>query len=207
MGEQHTLPHSAPSLTRHLTTGVASAWGLFLFYLLFTSVLEAPALFTGIIAVVGLIVVWATLERKRWGRLALLGVSATILGLFSAAIVYVIKTGEFPLFPLTELLQTCARLALGLYVENSVIALSVLFLALVTSLWLRAPAVVTEFEGGKKHGLLSAQRVIALALVLFWGLLLVFTPRVSEVKEEVSSPADRMVTASHRPPRGAPSSP
>lgn len=168
-------PNGPSGGERLLTTLLASCWGLASAYILFRSLLvthDARPCFT---ALVPLVVVWATLERKRWGRLALLGLSATALGLFIAYTGFIAAIGA-SWEPAQRTLMNYARIALRLYADDPSTALTILLLAATTGLWLRRPAVIAEFERGKRATLAAAQRAIAMALVSCWGIILVFPP-------------------------------
>jgi hypothetical protein len=127
-------------------------------------------------AIVPLVIVWATLERKRWGRLALLGLSATALGLFVAAIGFIAAVGDRWLHPAERNLANYAKIALHIYSADPTTAFTVLILAATTGLWLRRPVVIAEFERGKRATLAVAQRAIAMLLVSCWGMTVIFTP-------------------------------
>ncbi len=109
-----------------------------------------------------LLMVWATLERKRWGRLALLGMSVTVLVVCLVGARLADVTG-----------------ANGLHATLNFFAASpggigaMLLLATWTVFWLRRSAVVAEFEQGKRTGLRTGQRAIALTLVGLWALMLI----------------------------------
>ena len=167
----HTVRHTS------FTNALALAWGLSFTYLLFTAIFISHLFSSALACLVPLIVVWATLERKRWGRLSLLGISLTNLGLFTAALAYCGFHTSVSQLP-DSMTGLCAKLALGLYTDSPALALTVLTLASVTLIWLSLPNASREFELSKPITIATAQRVIALLLVFFWALQMVCTPLV-----------------------------
>src|SRR5579883_1668485 len=133
------LPRSGetPPSARLLTTFLACGWGLASAYLLFHALLVTHDAGPCFAALVPLIIVWATLERKRWGRLALLGLSATALGIFVGAVGWIASIGKnmYNYYPPLRHLADYARIALNVYSENPNTAKIVLFLAALTGLW------------------------------------------------------------------------
>jgi hypothetical protein len=128
---------------------------------------------------VPLITVWAVLERKRWGRLALLGLSATALGLFAYTLGGVAASAsDWP--PAEQNLAKYVEMTLNSFGDKQEIALIVLGLALSTGFWMRRPAVVAEFERGKRATLAVAQKAIAMSLVAFWGITVLLVPGATE---------------------------
>lgn len=164
----------APRLS---TTLLAIAWGITSAYILFYSLLVSHNVRPCLAALVPLVITWATLERKRWGRLALLGLSCAAMGLFvgtlglSASVVH----ATLPVAEQTPL--RCLTMALGFFGEKSPLAGGVIVaLAAMTGLYLRRPNVAAEFEQGKKQTMALAQKGIAAALVGSWGLTFIGAP-------------------------------
>jgi hypothetical protein len=152
-----------------LTTVIACGWGLASAFTLFHALIIKPEARLFMAALVPLVAVWATLERKRWGRLALLGLSATALGLFAALFGRVASTlSAMP--PSQQTAEQFMNMVFGHFDDRPEIALSLFALALTTGIWMRRPVVIAEFERGKKATLMVAQRAIALSLVGFWGV-------------------------------------
>ncbi len=108
---------------------------------------------------------WAALERKRWGRLALLGMSWTILGAgilgFSLLIMVENHYGQH----MPRKYAALAAVLLRFYAGNrpDVIRLP---LAAVSGVWLRRARVIAEFDYSKRRRLTVMQHCIAMALVL-----------------------------------------
>ena len=70
---ENQLSHGSTQTPRLSTTLLALAWGITSAYILFYSLLISHNIRPCLAALVPLVITWATLERKRWGRLALLG--------------------------------------------------------------------------------------------------------------------------------------
>ena len=144
------------------TTFFAAGWGLLASYQLLHGLLVTHSLRFMVVGPMGLLMVWATLERKRWGRLALLGMSLTVLVVCLAGAQLADAVG-----------------ADGLHVTHDFFAASpgglgaMLLLAIWTVFWLHRSAVVAEFEQDKRAGLRTGQRVIAATLVGLWALMLI----------------------------------
>ncbi|HZO88222.1 MAG TPA: hypothetical protein VFB38_07755 [Chthonomonadaceae bacterium] len=192
---QNLATHGTPASARFLTTLLACCWGLSSAYVLFHSLLVTHDARPCFAALVPLVIVWATLERKRWGRLALLGLSGTALGLFVAAIGYIAAVGSAELSTAERTLSNYVQIALRLYDNDPSTVLTILLLAATTGLWLRRPVVIAEFERGKRATLAAAQRAIAMLLVGSWGLTLIFTPLPTGGKNAAAKSADKHATS------------
>lgn len=167
------------------TTFFAIGWGLLASYQLLNGLLVTHSVRFMVVGPMALLMVWATLERKRWGRLALLGMSLTVL--------FVCLVG--------------ARLAdaigvVGLHATLDFFASSpgglgaMLLLAAWTVFWMHRSVIVAEFEQGKRTGLGTGQRVIALTLVGLWALMLILPSRASAHHKHKSLTAVSPQTAS-----------
>ena len=156
------------------TTLFAIGWGLLAAYQLLHGVFVAHSVRFMVVGPIALLTVWATLERKRWGRLALLGMSLTVLIVCLVGARLADVTG-----------------ADGLHATLNFFAASpgglgaMLLMAVWTLLWMRRSAIVAEFEQGKRTGLRAGQCAIALALVGVWALMLVVPSRASAHKGHV----------------------
>ncbi len=202
MFESKAAPRGAPTASARLvTTLLASGWGLAAAYVLFHSLLVTHDVQPCFVALVPLVVVWATLERKRWGRLALLGLSATALGLFIAALGNAASQKDYGVKVPRHALQYYFNLALhNKYFDSPTTMLTVLTLAAMTGFWMRRPAVVAEFERGKRSTLAVAQKAIAMSLVGCWGLTVMFSP--FNARQEMTG-RSRSVSAHERNVRNA----
>lgn len=175
MSKPRSAPPGTSATTRLWTTMLACGWGLASAYTLFHSFLVTHDTRLTVAAIVPLITVWAVLERKRWGRLALLGLSATALGL----LLFMLGGATNSMTTLPEAEKNLAGymdIALSSFGNNPQIALIVFVLALSTGYWMRRPAVVAEFERGKRSTLAVAQKAIAMSLVAFWGVTVLLVP-------------------------------
>lgn len=174
---------------RRWTTLLAGGWGFAFSYSFFRCLFSAECPRYCTIALIPLIAVWATLERKRWGRLALLGLSRTMLGLFVVSIGLMLADSSF--LPSVTSLHVADIIpqALGFYTNYPRATLMILLLAVASSLWFCLPVVKAEFEQGKQSFLSTGQRAIAFSLVLLWGLTVLFAPPVSTAKSGLNTPA------------------
>ena len=178
----------APRLS---TTLLATAWGITSAYILFYSLLVSHNVRPCLAALVPLVITWAILERKRWGRLALLGLSAVALGLFVGTIGLCASIAHATLPAAQQTPLRFLEMALGFFGEkNSMAGGIIVGLAAMTGFYLRRPAVVAEFERGKKPTIALAQKGIAAVLVGSWSLTFLGAPLpIPRVKTAVSSPA------------------
>ncbi len=155
---------------RLTTTLIACAWGLASAYTLFFSLLVKPNMRYFLIALFPLVAVWATIERKRWGRLALLGLSSAALGFFAANIGRVISV-NYPAYQKGTLnVEDVVETLLKPFNYQPQIAMAVLVLAAMTAFWMCRPNVRAEYERGKNATLAVAQRAIAMTVVGCWGI-------------------------------------
>jgi len=122
-----------------------------------------------------LVAVWATIERKRWGRLALLGLSSASLGFFAAAIGNAIASNFAAIqsgkFGFNALLADVTRYIVTIgFKDQPQIAFAILILSAMTTFWMCLPNVRTEYERGKNAKIAIAQRAIAMTIVGCWGI-------------------------------------
>jgi hypothetical protein len=61
-----------------------------------------------------------------------------------------------------------------------------LFLAITTGFWMRLPAVVAEFERGKRVALARAQKAIAFSLVACWAVTVLVSTSTMKVPVTLS---------------------
>ena len=152
----------ASTAARSGTTLFAVGWGLLASYQLLQGLLVTHSLRFMVVGPLALLMVWATLERKRWGRLALLGMSGTV--------VIVCLVGD-RLADASGAVGLHTTLHFFAAVPGGLVAL--LLLAAWTIFWMHRSIIVAEFEQGKRSGLQTGQRAIAAALVGFWAALLI----------------------------------
>lgn len=157
------------------TTLFAISWGLLAAYQLVHGVLVTHSVRFMVVGPMALLMVWATLERKRWGRIALLGMSVTVLVVCLVGARLADVTGAEGLHATLNFFAACPG-GLG----------AMLLLAVWTVFWMRRSAIVAEFEQGKRTGLRTGQRAIALTLVGLWALMLILPSRASAHKRHVA---------------------
>jgi hypothetical protein len=81
-----------------------------------------------------------------------------------------------------------------------------LILAATTGFWMRLPAVVAEFERGKRATLARAQRAIAYSLVGCWAITVMLTSFSPNKSQLLNAPAKRRLhdgKPKHNPARHA----
>lgn len=179
MKGQHKTRHVAYPLTALWTNVLAGSWGAVAAYILFDSLFITHKNRCAVAALFPLVSAWATLERKRWGRLALMGLSLTTVLLFA------LMAGLFTRFHYawqTEA-RTLAASASALLVSYGIgiwTAIGLLTLATVTGGWLCLPQVAAEFNHNKRLALIRAQRGIATVVVGCWAAFIALTPLMKQ---------------------------
>ncbi len=186
MVEQNTPLSGTPVSASILTTLLVSCWGLSFAYLLLHSLLITHDIALCLAAAVPMLIVWAALERKRWGRLALMGVCLTTLGLFISFVALFALYGDSWLVATERNFANYSYIALSVVSQSSLTAAILLALSAATVYWLKRPAVVHEFEKGKRSGLAAGQRAIAVALVGTWGATAFCSPIYALTKPVIS---------------------
>lgn len=181
------------ALAAPLTNALACLWGAVAAYILCYSSLITHNLWFAIAALSAIIAVWATLERKRWGRMALLGLSLTTVGVF---VFLVSAFAAFPdhVEPEVQSLDNYLRSLASLYDIKTPAAIGLVVLAAVTGPWMLHSHVITEFNRNKKPGLAAGQRVIAIALVCCWAAAIVRMPLLT-AESQNGSRRGHMLTA------------
>ena len=169
---------SASSWTRLATTLFACGWGISSSCLFFRALIVRQDAVLSLAALVSLVIVWAALERKRWGRQALLGLCAIALVMFIASLLPNIARIARDVGLPTPNLAFRIQAALECYTQSTINEFAVGLLSIATGIWLIYKPVVAEFEQGKRIHLAPAQRTIALVLVAIWALALLLMPRV-----------------------------
>jgi hypothetical protein len=150
------------------TTLFAVGWGLLASYQLLHGLFVTHSVRFMVVGPMALLMVWATLERKRWGRLALLGMSLTVLFVCLVGAQLADATGAAGLHATLDFFASSPG-GLG----------AMLLLSVWTVFWMRRSVIVAEFEHGKHTGLVMGQRAIALTLVGLWGLMLILPSHAS----------------------------
>lgn len=173
---------------RFTTTIIAGAWGLASAYLLFYSLLVKPDMRLFLSSLLPLVAVWATIERKRWGRLALLGLSSASLGFFAASVGLAISVNFKELQSGKAGFESLINAVLkNGFNDQPQIAFAILVLAAMTAYWMCLPNVRTEYERGKNAKLAVAQRAIAMTVVGCWGITFLL-PTGSLPEQSVKKP-------------------
>ena len=162
--------------TTRCTTLLACLWGAAAAYILCHSLIVTHNKRYTIAAIVSLITVWATLERKRWGRMALIGLSVTTMGMFRVLRQRVFCVFRFFSAPEVRYTAQCSMKVADYYGISIPVTFGLLLLAVVSSLWLCRAEVVAEFNQHKRAVLVSGQRVIAITLVVCWGAAIALNP-------------------------------
>ncbi len=175
------------SYTLRVTTWLTCGWGVLSAYVLCSTLLTSHEVRTMFAASLSLLVVWAVFERKRWGRIALVNMSAVALLFFVGTFAMIIATGARWLQPIERNLGDYLRLSLDVYSADSAAVCCMLALAAVTFVWLRQPDVVAEFEKDKRPRLNGSQFVIARLLVTVWAITIAVMPMTSTDKRVLHS--------------------
>ncbi len=183
-GSQETPAASA--LTAPLTNALACLWGAAAAYILCCSLLITHRYGYALAALVPLIAAWATLERKRWGRMALTGLSMI------TACPFIFLLAEFAALhsqaqPKKFTLGSGVRDIAALYDISATAGFGLVVLAVVTWLWMLRRQVKNEFNQHKKNTLANAQRAIATVLVCCWGGAVALTPLVTGGRDSDSN--------------------
>ena len=176
---QHKTGPSASPFAALWTNILAVLWSIVAAYILFDSLLITHKHRYAVAAIFPLISAWATLERKRWGRLALMGLS------LATVVVFALLSGVFARFyhPWQDEAQTLGNGATSLIIAyglGTAAAVGLLTLAAVTGCWLCLPHVAAVFNQNKRATLVKAQRGIALVLVGCWAAAIASAPLMNE---------------------------
>ena len=166
---------SASAYTAPLINALACLWGAAAAYILCCSLLVTHKAVFALAALVPLVAAWATLERKRWGRMALMGLSLTTVGVFAFGLgVFMASLDHVQ--PQVRSVGNSLRHLAALYDISAPAAFSLVVLASLTGLWMLRGEVIAEFNQNKKSALAGAQRLIAGVLVCCWGGAIALTP-------------------------------
>jgi len=181
---------TTPSYTLRVTTWLTCGWGVLSAYVLCSTLLTSHELRTMFAASLSLLVVWGVFERKRWGRIALINMSAVALLFFIGTFAMIIATSARWLQPAERNLSDYLRLSLDVYSADVAAVCCMLMLAGLTLVWLRQPDVVAEFEKDKRPRLNGSQFVIARLLVTVWAITIAVMPMTNTDKRALHSLAD-----------------
>lgn len=147
------------------TTVIAMSWVTLTFYG-FMHLASVSSIRLGIwtAAFITILVAWSVIERKRWGRLALLGIASCILADAACAVYCLLSVSLTPRE--TPVLITVERS----YIGSPFFGLLILLLCALTILWLLRRSVRDEFERRKRAATRRYQVGIALTLVGICGI-------------------------------------
>ncbi len=147
------------------TTLLASCWGVLAVYALIHALLIQHSLILAFAYFFPLLAVWAALERKRWGRLSLLGMCLLMPVILLVVLLYLDNAHlRLNLDALIHfgMLQSCGGMLPGI---------SLIMLSMAGTYWFSHPQAVAEFERNKRPALARAQHSIALTLASIWALM------------------------------------
>ncbi len=169
------------------TTALACLWGVVAAYLLFYSLIVTHHKRLMIVELVPLLAVWATLERKRWGRLAMIGLSLTILALFALmAVLHFASPSQLNAMELKSIPPLLGYLVSYLedpYDISMHMGLGILALAGITCFWFSSQRVASEFNYNKRSCLANAQLCIACVMVSCWGVAILLNPMLGQAEQ------------------------
>ncbi len=157
--------NAAPAVTSFVTIG----WGIVAAFTMFRALFFEHSVALALAYIITLLVVWAALGRKRWGRLALLGMCIAIPLTFAAGLTYfayIIGHGVDPFIDLSISAKWITSFCCG-----PTPAAGLMLLSLLAGVWLQHPAAAAEFDRGKHMALATSQRGIAAFLVGLWLVL------------------------------------
>jgi hypothetical protein len=159
-----------------VTTLLCCGWGLSFACSFFRCALDGSGPLVCVAAALPLAAVWASLERKRWGRLVLIGQSLLAQALFALILSILAFSNHVQMEPAERHFFGYLNYALHLFGETKETTLVVLLLSAATTVWFFLPWVQAEFELSKKPFLTPGQRVIAATVVSVWCLTMIATP-------------------------------
>lgn len=176
-------PSASPRVAtcaRGVTTLLCCGWGYSFAYSFFRCILDGSGPLACLAAVLPLVGVWASLERKRWGRLILIGQSLLALVMFMMIMYMLAFSHQVSVDPAQRHFLGYLNYSLHLFGETPQTTLAVLLLSAATAIWFGIPLVRAEYEQCKKPFLTPGQRVIAAAMISLWGITMIATPTRSE---------------------------
>lgn len=164
----------------HITTALCLVWGFFFSLGFFETLFQKAGVLASVVSALPIITVWGALQRKRWGRLALMSLCMIIIMLFIVVLTAISSTHQFYVLPEERTLYGYLHYALHFFSHRSVTSVLLLTLSGLTCLWFWLPPVRKEYEKGKRATLALGQKVIALSLVFTWALTMLYTPTTAE---------------------------
>jgi hypothetical protein len=180
MPEGPIISSRLESFTRVITTLLCCSWGYSFAYAFFRCVLDKSPLLVCLAAALPLLAVWASLERKRWGRLVVLGLSLLAQTMFLTILGLLMFSHEAPGISGDKSLFDCLRFGLYEFGESPDAALTVLLLSAASAIWFCTPWARAEYETRKQPYLSPGQRAIAFTVVSLWTITMINSPTVLE---------------------------
>jgi len=176
MPDHTTRETESPTLAR-VTNVIVACWGVAAQYMIVRAMFVSHQMRYGFGAPIPLFIVWATLERKRWGRLSVLVISLTAVAMFIgvAFLAFGLNVGVF-----TGHQSSPAAMYTWFktfYSQDSTSLAAMVALAVATGFWMCRAAVVAEFNKGKKNALAVGQWAIAVVLAVAYTATLFLTLR------------------------------
>jgi hypothetical protein len=188
-----TLPVNQYTRKSLITDSLAGIWVILNIYGILCDLTTPPApTFAGIIALLTLLVVaWSALERKRWGRLALLGIAAIKCIDIATALICLLALGHLGLDVHMHGVWCPLLVHSSHYGDMSeAVAIRTLLgcgmLTVVTLLWLLHPDVKSEFNSRKQFRTSRTQLAIAIFLVMVWACGQLLAGVTHSVEESLS---------------------
>jgi hypothetical protein len=131
----------------------------------------------GLGAPIPLFIVWATLERKRWGRLSVLVISLTAIAMFFAVafLAFGLNVGVFTGHQWSP--SAMYSWLSTFYDQDTTTLAIVIALAVATGFWMCRAVVIAEFNKGKRNALAVGQWAIALSLAVAYTVTLFLSLR------------------------------
>ncbi len=176
MPDHATRETESPAVAR-VTNVVVACWGVAAQYMIVRSMFVSHQMRYGFGAPIPLFIVWATLERKRWGRLAVVVISLTAVAMFIgvAFLAFGLNLGVVMGHPSSP--ANMLAWFRNFYSQDSTTLAVVILLAIATGFWMCRAVVVAEFNKGKKNALAFGQWLIALALAVAYTATLFLSLR------------------------------
>lgn len=149
------------------TTGIAMSWVLLAVYGFLCFAAASPSrLEVWITALTILVVAWSVMERKRWGRFALLGIAACRIVDAAYALYRLYGAAHGSAFATPYVLRAIEQTYFG----SLAYGLLLLLLCAVTLAWLLRQSVRVEFDVGKRMATRRWQITLAVLLTGICGL-------------------------------------
>lgn len=163
-------------VSRNVTTVLTAGWGYYFISAFFRDITGHTNLFVCITALFPICAVWASLGRKRWGRMTLIVASALALTLFALMIVQNRLPTIGDRYSVGPASYDCLVYVVQIFGETPIDIAGGLVLALCTVAWFSTPLVRQEYEKTKKTELEVGQQIISGFIVLSWMTAAIVSP-------------------------------